>query len=50
MATEPLEPSCPFEREDGDGCYSGSFDANNVFTGDWCCKYWDNATGTCVHP
>lgn len=50
MNSFPVKPFCPFEREDGDGCYSGSYDANGVFTGDWCCEDYDHTTDTCTNP
>lgn len=33
MPTMPLNPNCPFEREEGDGCYNGTFDGAGNFTG-----------------
>lgn len=41
----PLTPNCPFEREEGDGCYKGYYDEQGNFVGDWCCIYHDRENG-----
>lgn len=45
MPTMPLNPNCPFEREEGDGCYNGTLDEAGNFTGEWRCIYHDPEMG-----
>lgn len=45
----PLTVNCPFEREEGDGCYSGTFDENGNFVGEWCCVHYDPVNGCGCH-